>query len=112
MPWYRCHKKVQAFKIGRVELRGLAVAKRSDVFEPYTPTTPVENSEFRIIPEDDRLLAVCVPFEWERKHRPTPGDWFVVYEDGYCSVSPPEAFESGYTLIDETVVPDEDGSLV
>jgi len=28
-----------------------------------------------------------------------PGDYYVVYEDGYKSISPAKAFEEGYTLI-------------
>lgn len=39
-----------------------------------------------------------MPGEWWRKHRPEKGMIFVVYPDGYASVSPKEAFEQGYTL--------------
>jgi hypothetical protein len=33
------------------------------------------------------------------KHAPQPGGYFVVYEDGYESWSPAEAFEAGYTAL-------------
>jgi len=34
------------------------------------------------------------------KHNPQIGWYYVVYEDGYVSFSPPDAFEGGYTLIE------------
>jgi len=38
--------------------------------------------------------------DWMLKHNPTPGGYYVVYNDGYASFSPAEAFETGYELID------------
>jgi hypothetical protein len=32
---------------------------------------------------------------------PLPGDYLVIYEDGYRSISPAKAFEDGYTRIAE-----------
>ena len=37
---------------------------------------------------------------WMRKHEPQVGGYFVVYKDGYCSFSPAEPFESGYTPVE------------
>lgn len=37
---------------------------------------------------------------WMHKYKPYPGGYLVFYADGYISFSPPEAFESGYTLIE------------
>lgn len=37
--------------------------------------------------------------EWMTKHNPVVGGYLVLYDDGYCSFSPAEAFESGYTRI-------------
>jgi hypothetical protein len=30
------------------------------------------------------------------RYRPVPGDYYVIYEDGYASISPASAFEAGY----------------
>ena len=30
------------------------------------------------------------------RYLPEPGDWWMVYEDGYQSISPKHAFEAGY----------------
>lgn len=81
VPLYQSHKKVRALKIDRVlDLTGSHVTIRIENF-----------------PESDEhvQLEVIAP------GRPTPqaGWYYVVYEDGYESFSPPEAFESGYTRI-------------
>lgn len=38
-----------------------------------------------------------VPHTWFAKHRPEAGWYYIVYEDGYASASPPEPFEAGNT---------------
>ncbi|MES2319994.1 MAG: hypothetical protein V4631_21140 [Pseudomonadota bacterium] len=40
-----------------------------------------------------------VSHQWNVKHHPHAGGYFVVYEDGYSSFSPAPAFEAGYTEI-------------
>lgn len=42
-----------------------------------------------------------VPGDFFRRHRPAAGGYLVVYEDGYQSFSPAEAFEGGYRLVAE-----------
>ena len=37
--------------------------------------------------------------EYMDKHNPQVGGYYVVYQDGYKSFSPAEAFEDGYTRI-------------
>ncbi len=37
---------------------------------------------------------------WMAKHEPQVGGYYVVYEDGYTSFSPADAFEKGYTKIE------------
>jgi hypothetical protein len=78
LPRYRCHKVVRAAKIGEI-VRG----------EPNC----------FILPADPRLKAIIVPIEFVEKHAPQPGGYFVVYDDGYQSFSPKEAFEAGYSEI-------------
>ena len=82
MPKYKCHKVVHALKINSIRLD--LNADHGIIFpeEPGFGSFQVENSYFQ-------------------KHNPHPGGYFVVYEDGYKSFSPAEAFESGYTLIEE-----------
>lgn len=71
---YQCTKKVAAFKI--VNIIG-------NVLTPQDITQPnVEVSE-----------------SYMKKHNPTVGGYYVLYEDGYESFSPAEAFENGYKEI-------------
>lgn len=78
MPRYKCHKEVWALKIEDVKrLGGQAV----------------------IFPAEEGYAPFDVSEEYVTKHNPQPGGYFVVYEDGYNSFSPAEAFEDGYTRI-------------
>lgn len=74
MPRYRCHKEVHALKICGVRADGFV-----QVEPPFAP--------------------IRVSVAWLLKHDPIVGGYYVVYEDGYTSFSPAEAFESGYTRI-------------
>jgi hypothetical protein len=85
MPRYRCHKEVHALKIAEVHY-----------FSPAAGTA----NHGRLLFEDDRYASMDVTPEWVAKHDPKAGGYFVVYEDGYSSFSPAEAFESGYTRIE------------
>lgn len=78
-PAYKSHKVVGAHKIKDIDLVGVPGAK--------------------ITPEDAGEPPFEVTEEYLIKHRPTVGGYFVVYEDGYLSFSPAEAFEDGYTKI-------------
>lgn len=80
MPRYRCHKEVHALKIKEV------------IVQPA--------NGHMIVPEDPHYAAFQISNEFLEKHDPKAGGYFVVYEDGYQSFSPAEAFESGYTLIE------------
>jgi hypothetical protein len=75
LPRYQCHKKVWALKIAAIN-----------------GTT--------ITPADDGYASFEAPPEYIVKHEPKAGGYYVVYEDGYKSFSPAEAFESGYTRIE------------
>ena len=50
-----------------------------------------------IHPADDYFAPFEVPADFVAKHRPESGGYYVVYEDGYASFLPAQAFESGYT---------------
>jgi hypothetical protein len=75
MPKYQCHKKVWALKIAGISLNGeLAFA-------------------------DDGYAPILMPKDWLDKHNPEVGGYYVVYQDGYKSFSPAQAFEEGYSRI-------------
>lgn len=84
---YRCHKRVQAVKIKEVNLH-----------DPTGSNPPVEFSGGFII--HDLPTPGPIPFDADfwNKHKPKAGDYLVIYEDGYRSISPGKAFEEGYTL--------------
>lgn len=80
MPKYQCHKLKWALKIKSIDFNA------EDGLEYLTP-------------EDPKYSPIPITIEWEMKHNPEDGGYYVVYEDGYASFSPAEAFESGHTLI-------------
>ncbi len=85
MPKYRSHKEVWALKIAKVE-------------DPGSPAHGSDGSRI-LTPEDDGYAPFRVDDEYCRKHDPKAGGYYVVYEGGYKSWSPAEAFEDGYTVI-------------
>lgn len=52
-----------------------------------------------ITPEEDGYASFKVPHEYVHKHDPKVGGYYVVYEDGYKSWSPAQAFAEGYTRL-------------
>lgn len=83
MPRYKCHKEVWALKIKVVE------QSPADHVHP--------GGSWIITPADEGYAPFVVGHEWYSKHSPQVGGYYVVYQDGYKSYSPAEAFESGYT---------------
>lgn len=82
-PLYRCHKIVGALKIADFETSsqwpdGVTIYFEEIGFEP-----------------------ILVNKKWCDKHQPSRGGYYVVYDDGYTSYSPADAFEKGYTKISE-----------
>lgn len=91
MPRYRCHKEVRALKV-----------KQVIVHDP--PAGMACQGGFLFFEKATRLSFdphVGVSLEFLQKHDPQPGGYYVLYEDGYTSFSPAQAFESGYTRIAE-----------
>lgn len=77
---YQCHKQVSAGKI-------LFMAKD-------------EQGGKLMLHIDNLANIVPVDLAYLEKHKPQIGGYYVVYEDGYESFSPAEAFEQGYSLIE------------
>jgi hypothetical protein len=80
MPQYQCYKKVHALKIAKWNVYG-------------------ECANFWL--EGGR--SASHPKEMVARYEPKIGDYYVIYDDGYASVSPAAAFEAGYTLISAPV---------
>jgi len=79
LPLYKCHKLVRAAKIRRIR-----------------------NDGYRfLLAFEDSVDNLYVSPAWVDNHGPVVGGYFVVYEDGYTSYSPAEAFEKGYRLVDQ-----------
>lgn len=90
MPKYKCHKVVHALKIAEIEL---------DADEAKEEGNRETDGSARITPADAGFAPFKVDAEYVRKHNPQIDGYYVVYEDGYKSWSPREAFEKGYTKI-------------
>ena len=71
MPKYQSHKKVWALQIADVTGTTLSFVEKG-----YAP-----------ISVDPKMFI---------RYTPTAGDYYVVYDDGYASISPKKAFEEGY----------------
>jgi hypothetical protein len=88
MPRYQCHKRVWALKIASIAYdRDTCGANETDGSAVITPA-------------DAGFAPFKVDCQYVNKHKPQADGYYVVYEDGYKSYSPDEAFESGYTLTD------------
>jgi len=86
MPKYQSHKKVWALKIKSIVRDGEGEDRETD-------------GSAMITPEEAGYAPFRVDGSYLFKHKPQVGGYYVVYEDGYKSWSPAEAFESGYTKI-------------
>jgi hypothetical protein len=82
LPRYKCHKVVHALMI-----------KEATTVTPCT-----------ITPVDNRYPPFIVDPKLFSRYMPSPGDYYVVYEDGYASFSPKKAFEEGYARFEPAPV--------
>lgn len=80
LPKYVCHKEVRALKIRSIDRR---------------------DGKYFVVPFDERFGPIEVQDSWIDKHGAKAGMYYVVYKDGYVSVSPARAFEEGYTAVQE-----------
>lgn len=81
LPQWQSHKRVRAAKI--IEIN--ATDEMSlDILQESGPPVWVKPA--------DNMFA---------RYRPVPGDYYVVYDDGYAAISPRAAFEDGYTRMEE-----------
>jgi hypothetical protein len=80
MPRYRSHKTVHALKIAGISEPNSLGAVTLEIADPGFAPVKVEGAVVS-------------------RYFPKPGDYLVVYEDGYQSISPAKAFEEGYTRV-------------
>lgn len=83
-PRYECHKNVGALEIKEVG--------------NYQPS---ESGLFRLVEFVGGNHAMLAD-ELFRRYVPVPGDFLVIYEDGYMSFSPRKAFLDGYSPMGKT----------
>lgn len=76
LPLYKCHKRVWALQIARVDRNSGVLYFLEDRYPP------------RVVGE-----------EYVARHDPQPTGYWVRYVDGYESYSPKQAFEDGYTPV-------------
>ena len=93
LPRYRCHKEVWALKIKAIAYDSDAALIEGRETDGSAIITPVEEG----------YAPIRVDREYVRKRLPVSGPivggYYVVYNDGYKSFSPEDAFEEGYTRI-------------
>lgn len=89
MPRYKCHKEVWALKIESVQRLSRRGDGTTDEVEPGVCLT-----------FSDRGYAPT-EVEWKvvSRYMPKPGDYYVVYRDGYKSISPAKEFDDGYARV-------------
>lgn len=81
LPRYRCHKVVEALKI----------AEGGVIHSNGQATLCFQDAGFKPMRVKHNVIA---------RYLPMPGDYLVIYGDGYQSISPGKVFEEGYTIID------------
>ena len=84
-PKYKCHKVVWALQIESIK---------------QNLTTITADLSYDLSFVEDGYALIRVTFGFFDKHKPKAGDYYVVYKDGYKSISPAKAFEAGYTKVD------------
>lgn len=89
LPVFQCHKRVRAGQIRAYEIDQDGV--KATIWLDDLPGMVISAGVFA-------------------RGRPSPGDYFVVYDDGYQSWSPRAAFEDGYLIEELPNEPAQQGS--
>lgn len=89
LPKWQSHKIVHAAKILKVDGTTITLSvPLSANGEVLTRDDPLD--------ENGTLLTVEAAPNMFSRYVPVSGDYYVVYDDGYASISPRQAFEEGY----------------
>jgi hypothetical protein len=86
MPRYVCHKRVWALELEAIS-------------EPNYPTANNPTPARQLVFRDRGFAPIMASEEMFSRYIPVPGDFYVVYNDGYKSFSPRKAFLEGYTKV-------------
>lgn len=73
---YKCHKEIAASRISNMQ----------------------NNQDGSALLSLDNV-DLLVDADWNKRHSPMVGGYFVVYSDGYASYSPAKSFENGYSKV-------------
>lgn len=92
LPLYISHKKVRA-----LEIRAIG----NYAYEPLPEARMDARLIRQVVFADPAFPSIMVNEDLFKRYTPMPGDYYVVYEDGYCSFSPRKAFLEGYTRCDD-----------
>ncbi|EKO3434949.1 hypothetical protein NTH51_002230 [Vibrio fluvialis] len=90
MTKWQCHKKVWALQIKEV-------SHNENPDKTGISGTSSYGATLSFV--DERYAPIKVNADYVNKHKPQDGGYYVVYEGGYQSFSPKDAFESGYSEI-------------
>lgn len=96
---WKSHKLVKAGQI--LDVRPLDGETKADLaYDTHAPAY-----ELDLVPAGvavgqrvDTPAKIRVSRDWANRHRPQPRGFLVIYEDGYISYSPGEAFLNGYDI--------------
>ncbi len=77
LPVWQSHKTVRAARIHEVNGNRISLL------------IPMQNGP-------DRIAVTTAADKMFARYMPVPGDYYVVYDDDYASISPKKAFEDGY----------------
>lgn len=89
---FKSHKIVEGAKI-------VAIDKFDNPDKSGTTAASSYGAVLTVMTPDGEASIKVSP-EYMNRHQPYAGGYFVRYEDGYQSFSPSEAFENGYTAMD------------
>lgn len=89
MPRYQSHKKVWALEIKMCSMAPSGPSNDEVAEHPGHTMTFV----------DQNYAPKTIPQSVVARYYPVPGDFYVVYDDGYESISPRQPFLDGYTKL-------------
>ena len=82
LPKWQSHKVVRGAKIHSIDADNILLL------------VPMRGPDGK--PAEDMIASVRAADRMFDRYMPVPGDYYVVYDDGYASISPKKAFEEGY----------------
>ncbi len=91
MPRYQSHKKVHALEI--------AAISENESSGRTPPGVPSQHPGYTLSFADAGYAPLSIGSNVVSRYFPQKGDFFVVYDDGYQSISPRQPFLDGYAKL-------------